>query len=355
MPVNKTAAIQSDIQSKPKAARVRAPASLDAQITFLYKKGWTDGLPVVPPTPDRVEAMCAGSRHRAEDLIGLIPPRWGAATVEVIAANAVMAGCKPEHMPVVISALQALLEKRFNLYGTQATTHAVAPILILNGPVVERLNFNFGYNLFGPGWQANATVGRAINLILRNVGGARPGELDRSTAGQPGKYTFCIAENAAENPWEPLHVERGFRPDQSTVTVHAAGGILDLNDRSSKSAPDLMLMLTQSLRIHAGNGHLIGGEPMLTICPEHADILNRDGITKQQLKAYLWEHSRIPASEFPESYYRDEIEPLDDPNWIPLCKKPDQFIIIVGGGSGRHTMYIPTFAASTSVTREITD
>ena len=349
--MNKTAATSSGLE----AARVRAPSSFDAQLAFLHKKGWTDGLPVVPPTPERVAAMCTGTKHRPEKLIGFIPPRWGTATVEVIAANAVMAGCKPEYIPVVISAIEALLEKPFNLYGTQATTHAVAPLLILNGPAVQELNVNFGYNLLGPGWQANATLGRAINLILRNVGGAHPGGMDRSTAGQPGKYTFCIAENEEENPWEPLHVERGFKPDQSTVTVHAAGGVVDLNDRSSKTAPDLLHMLAQSLKIQAGNGHMIGGEPLLVVCPEHTFILNRDGVTKQQLKEYLWEHSRIPASAFPDSYYRDEIEPLDDPNWVPLCKKSDQFIIIVGGGAGRHSIYIPTFAASISITREITN
>ena len=349
MPVNEIDASQSGAN----ATRIRAPARLDAQIAFLYKKGWTDGLPVVPPTPARVDAMCAGTQRCADERIGLIPPRWGAATVEVIAANAVMAGCKPEYMPVIITALEALLEKPFNLYGTQVTTHAVAPLLILNGPVIEALNFNFGYNLFGPGWQANATVGRAINLILRNVGGAHPGSFDRSTAGQPGKYTFCIAENEAENPWAPLHVERGFRPEQSTVTVHPAGSILDLNDRSSRTASDLMRMLAQSLKIHAGNGHLIGGEPLLVLCPEHTFIVNRDGVTKRQLKQYLWEHSRIPIAEFPESYYREGIEPLDDPNWFPLCRKSDQFMIVVGGGAGRHSMYIPTFGASTSITREI--
>ncbi|MEE8301109.1 MAG: hypothetical protein V3S24_01610 [Candidatus Tectomicrobia bacterium] len=335
--------------------RIPAPDSLDAQLDLLHSKGWTDGLPVVPPTAERVVAMMAGTHRSSDALIGLVPPRWGTATVDVIAANAVMAGCLPEHMPVIITALEALLDKRFNLYGTQATTHAVAPLLILNGPVVEALNFNFGYNLFGPGWRANASVGRAINLILRNVGGALPGALDRSTAGQPGKYTFCIAENEAENPWQPLHVERGFRVEQSTVTVDAGGGILDLNDRSSRTAPDLMQILAQSLKIHAGNGHLMGGEPLLVVCPEHAFILHRDGISKPQLKHYLWQHARIPSSEFPDSYYRDEVEPLDDPNWIPLCYTPDQFIIIVGGGAGRHSMYIPTFAASYSVTREITD
>lgn len=255
--------------------------------------------------------------------------------------------------PIHITALEALLEPRFNLYGVQATTHAVAPLLILNGPVVDDLSFNFGYNLFGPGWQANASVGRAINFILRNVGGALPGGLDRSTAGQPGKYTLCIAENATENPWELLHVERGFRPEHSTVTVHAAGGIVDLNDRSSMTAADLMRMLAQSLKIHTSNGYLMGGEPGLVVCPEHVSILRRDSVTKEQLKAYLWEHSRIPLAEFPDSYYRDEIEPLDDPHWVPLCRTPEQFIVLVGGGAGRHSMYIPSFGASQAVTHEI--
>ncbi|ETX09031.1 MAG: hypothetical protein ETSY2_01865 [Candidatus Entotheonella gemina] len=332
---------------------VPAPDDFDAQIDWLHRQGWTDGLPVVPPTPARVEAMMVGIGRQPEALIGLVPPRWGTATVEVVAANAVMAGCLPAYMPVVIAALDALLDRSFNLYGTQATTHAVAPLLILNGPVVDTLNFNFGYNLFGPGWRANASVGRTVNLILRNVGGAYPGALDRSTSGQPGKYTFCMAENEAENPWEALHVERGFRADQSTVTVHPAGGIVDLNDRSSRTAEALMRMLAQSLKIHTGNGHLIGGEPLLVICPEHASILSREGVTKDQLRTFLWRYSQIPRSEFPQSYYRDDIEPLDDPDRIPLCRTPDSFIIVVGGGAGRHSMYIPTFGASHSVTREI--
>ena len=234
--------------------------------------------------------------------------------MEVVAANAVMAACAPEYMPVVFSALEALLEKPYNLYGTQATTHAVAPLLILNGPVVDELGFNYGYNLFGPGLRPNSTVGRAVNLVLRNVGGAHPGELDRITAGQPGKYTFCAAENAAENPWEPLHVERRFREDQSVVTVYGAGGIFDLNDRSSKTATDLMHMLANSLKIMGSNSYLVGGEILLTICPQHAAILKRDKVSKQELKEYLWNNTWNPAEDFPESYCRDEVEPLADPD-----------------------------------------
>lgn len=337
----------------PRAERLPAPDSLDEQLDWLHSQGWTDGLPVVPPTPERVAPLVAATRCASEALIGLVPPRWGTATVEVIAANAVMAGCRPDHMPVVLAALDALLDPVFNLYGVQATTHAVTPLLILNGPIVDDLAFNFGYNLLGPGWLANAAVGRAINFILRNVGGALPGGLDRSTAGQPGKYTFCMAENEAEAPWEPWHVERGFRLEQSTVTVHAAGGIIDLNDRSSLSAADLMHLLARSLKIHTSNGYLMGGEPLLVVCPEHASILRRDGVSKTQFKRYLWEHSRLSIDEFPDSYYRDDIEPLDDPQWVPLCRTPDQFIVLVGGGAGRHSMYIPSFGASRAVTRAI--
>jgi hypothetical protein len=344
---------ESAYEAGSPAEKIRAPTSLEAQINFLNAKGWTDGLPVIPPTPGRVESMIAGSGRSPGEAIGLIPPRWGEATVEVIAANAVMAGCAPEYMPVVLTALEALLEKPYNLYGTQATTHAVAPLLILNGPVVDELGFNYGYNLFGPGWRPNATVGRAVNLVLRNVGGAHPGELDRSTAGQPGKYTFCAAENAAENPWEPLHVERGFREDQSVVTVYGAGGIFDLNDRSSKTAVDLMHMLANSLKIMGSNSYLIGGENLLTICPEHAAILKRDKVSKQELKEYLWNNTWMPAGDFPESYYRDEVEPLADPDWVPLCADPDGIIVIVGGGAGRHSMYIQSFGATKSVSREI--
>jgi hypothetical protein len=271
--------------------------------------------------------------------------------VEVVAANAVMAGCLPEYLPVVCTAIEAMLDGAFNLYGIQATTHAVAPLLVVNGPIAQALGFNSGHNLCGPGWRANATVGRAVNLVLRNVGGAHPGGLDRSTTGQPAKYSFCIAEDEEGSPWLPLHVERGFSHAQSTITVHGAGGVIDINDRSSRRAEDLLHMLAKSLITLGSNGYLIGGEPLLVVCPEHAAILRRDGISKQALKEYLWNHSRVATDAFPASYYRDQVEPLSDPTSVPLCSGPDRIIVVVGGGAGRHSLYVPSFGASTSVTR----
>jgi hypothetical protein len=182
-------------------------------------RGWSDGLPIIPPTPDRVQHMLEGTRRGPQSLIGRIPPRWGDATVEKVAVNAVMAGCLPAYMPVLTTAIEAMLAPEFNLYGIQATTHPVAPLLILNGPLARQLDVNNSYNVYGPGWRANATIGRAIRLLLLNVGGGIPGKGDRSTQGSPAKFAFCIAENETRNPWLPLHVERGFDAGTSTVTV----------------------------------------------------------------------------------------------------------------------------------------
>jgi hypothetical protein len=330
----------------------RGPRDL---IEEVYERGWTDGLPVIPPTRARMRAMLRATSRASREVIGLVPPRWGEATVEVVAANAIMAGCRPEYLPVVCTALEAMLEGAFNLQGIQATTHAVAPMVIVNGSIARALGFNSGHNLCGPGWRANATVGRAINLVLRNVGGAHPGGLDRSTTGQPAKYSFCIAEDEDGSPWSPLHVERGFLPAQSTVTVHGAGGVVDINDRSSRRAEDLLHILAKSLVSLGSNGYLIGGEPLLVVCPEHAALLRHDGISKQALKQYLWTHSQVAVDAFPATYYRDRVEPLVDPLWIPLCSGPDRIMVVVGGGAGRHSLYVPSFGASTSVTRAISD
>jgi len=255
-------------------------------------RGWSDGLPIVPPTLQRVEAMLAE-----------IPPIWGAATVEKLAINAVMAGCLPEYLPVLIAAVEAIADPVFNLYAIQATTHPCAPLMIINGPIREALGMNYSSGSFGPGWRANATIGRAMRLVLLNVGGAYPGVGDMSTQGAPSKFSYCVAENEEENPWEPLHVERGFRPDQSAVTVMAGEPPHNINDHSGRSADDILTIVAGAISVTGANNAYTGGE-------------------------------------------------TDGP--IPMIRTLDDLVVIVLGGPGKHSSWIPTFGGNTkSVTKEI--
>ena len=218
-------------------------------------RGWSDGLPVAPPTPQRVEAMLAATNLDSDHVVAEIPPIWGAATVEKLAINAVMAGCLPEYLPVLIAAVEAIADPVFNLYAIQATTHPCAPLLIINGPIREALGMNYSSGSFGPGWRANATIGRAMRLVLLNVGGGYPGVGDMSTQGAPSKFSYCVAENEEENPWEPLHVERGFRPDQSAVTVMAGEPPHNINDHSGRSADDILTIRNRSQQRLYGRGN----------------------------------------------------------------------------------------------------
>src|SRR5688572_5964106 len=225
-------------QATEPAATFETLDDLEAINKLYRERRWSDGLPIVPPTVERVKRMLHQTPRGRYELIARIAPGYGAATVERIAINAVLAGCDPEYMPVLIAATEAVAAPQFNLQGIQTTTNPVAVWLVLNGPIVERLGVNATLNCLGQGTWANATIGRALRLILQNVGGALPGEMDRATHGQPAKYTFCCAENEAENPWEPLHVERGFAPERSTVTVVDALGIWNMNTHA-KDAGDL--------------------------------------------------------------------------------------------------------------------
>ncbi|MBN1829968.1 MAG: hypothetical protein JW884_12615, partial [Deltaproteobacteria bacterium] len=223
---------------------VRAPESLEGTNRYFYASGWTDGLPIIPPTEERLNAMIAASGWDPGLSLGLVAPMNGEATVEKIAVNAIMAGCGPDHLPVVIAATKAMIEERFNLYALQTTTHLCTVLVVANGPVAEDLGINCSYNAMGQGSLANAVIGRAVRFILMNIGGALPGILDRSTFGSPAKYTFCFAENEEESPWEPLHVERGFDPHHSAVTVVGAEGPHNVNDHGSASAEEVLLTVS---------------------------------------------------------------------------------------------------------------
>lgn len=340
--------------AKIQAVKISAPDDLDEINELYYRRGWTDGLPIVPPTEERVCRMLDGAAKEPDEALGFFPPGGNETTVGHVAVNAVMAGCLPEHMPLLIAVVEALLEERFNLHWIQATTHPVAPLVIVNGPARERLGMNWGSGLFGPCNRANATIGRAVRLMLLNLGGAKPGVLDLSTHGQPSKYSFCIAENEAMNPWTPLHVERGFPGASSTVTVCGMESPHNINDHKAENAIDLLTTIVGTIATQGNNNILYqAGEALLALGPEHAGILARSGFSKRQVKEYLYEKARLPKASFSESHQREQFAQYADADGVRLVQNPDDFIVVVTGGPGRHSMFCPSFAMYTrSVTKE---
>ncbi|MBI2909159.1 MAG: hypothetical protein HYX92_16055 [Chloroflexi bacterium] len=328
-----------------------------------YGRGWTDGLPIIPPTEERVLKMLKGTKRDAQELIGAVPPKWGPATTEKLAINAVMAGCLPEYMPVIIAAMMAMIEEQsFNLYGVQATTHPVAPLVVVNGPIAKKLDMNSGYGLFGPGARANAAIGRAIRLILVNVGGAVPGRLDRATHGQPSKYSYCVAENEDENPWEPLHVERGFARDANVVTVCPSESPHNINDHDSNTALGVLTTVAGTMAITGSNNtHMMGGEPMVCFGPEHASTVAKDGLSKTDVKKFLFEKARIHYNRFPKEAVDfkkripERFGSFDENTMFPIANKWEDMMVMVGGGAGKHSLFIPTFGLARSATRAIED
>jgi len=324
-------------------------------------RGWGDGLPIVPPTADRVERMLAYCDRPWDQPIAAMPPRNGEATPLRIAANAVMAGCRPEYFPLVLLAVEAMCEKPVNLYGLQTTTHPVAPLVIVNGPIAKELDINGGHNAFGPGWRANATIGRALRLTLLNIGGAIPTVGDMATMGQPGKYSFLVAENEAGNPWEPLHVERGFSRETSTVTIVGAESPHNINDHESDTGEGILSMVAGTVGITGHNNVYYRSEPLIALGPEHARTIANDGYSKADVKRYIFEHATVPLGKFSRRNYErrflknfpgryDNASP-DTP--VPPCQSADDVMIIVLGGAGKHSMYLPTFGETRSVTRAL--
>ena len=313
--------------------------------------GFTDGLPIVPPTKARVAAMVAGSGLGAEETLGPVPPVWGEATVERVAANAVMAGCRPEYMPVVLAALRGCLDKKFNLHGVQCTTHLTTPLVVVHGPIAKQLGVNGANNCFGQGWIANATIGRALRLALVNIGGARPGEIDRATLGHPGKYTYCIAENEAESPWPAFHVESaGMRPEQSAVTVFAAEGPHNINNHEYE--PHRLLdAIAGTIATPGANNFYVMGDYTVVLGIDHAKILAAEGWRRSHVQSYLFEKARLPISVLRHGgMYSQNIERNLWPRWIdrsretstvPPVREPADFKIFVAGGAGPHSVVIP--------------
>ncbi|HEV8672870.1 MAG TPA: hypothetical protein VGX21_02385 [Methylomirabilota bacterium] len=347
----------------PLASRViELDDSLEAVETYFLEQDWTDGLPIVPPTPPRVEAMLAGIDAEPELVVGKIPPLWGEATVEKVAINAVMAGCRPAALPVLVAALEAMLDPTFNLYGIQATTHPVAPLVIVNGPAGARLGMHAGSGLFGPGNPANATLGRAVRLSLWNLGGARPGAGDMATQGSPAKYSYAIAEREDANPWAPLHVSRGFGADESVVTVFGGEGPHNVNDHVSQRAPNLLAVVADTAVTLGSNvgWYLTQSQLLVVFGPEHAATIAADGFSRADVQRYLYEHARLRLGTrklggmWGLQDWPAWMACVDDAALLPTVSSPDDILVMVAGGPGKHSAVVPNCCFSRAVSRAVT-
>ncbi|MCI0338576.1 MAG: TlpA family protein disulfide reductase [Acidobacteria bacterium] len=333
-----------------RASRIELADDIDP-FEYCLRAGF-DPLPVVPPTPERVERMLRSASLAPDAVVAQVPPNYGQATVEKVAANAVMAGCQPEMMRVLIPLVRAACDERFNLHGVQATTHFAAPLVIINGPLRGELGFAFGSNVFSNVTRANSTLGRALQLILANIGGARPGEIDMSTLGNPGKFAYCIAENEEENPWEPLHVELGFKPEQSTVTLFAAEPPRGVSEHTARSGRTILKTISRVLATIWSYRVCAMFEAFVILCPEHVKTLHRDGFTKARVREFLYENTGIPQRAYEDDGGEGtQYVPLYDKILIdgePCYRKfraPEQIKIVVAGGTaGKFSAVIGSWA-----------
>jgi hypothetical protein len=335
--------------------RYQAKDELDA-IEQCFARGWSEGLPVVPPTEARVRAMLEAVALEPQHQVGVIRDRAVSVTAEKVAINAVMAGCKPEYMPVVVAAVEGITDQRFSYHGPSTSTGGAGVLMVVNGPIARELDVNSGDNLFGPGWRSNLTIGRAVRLVMRNVCGSIPGLLDRGTLGHPGKVSYVIAENETESPWTPLHVERGLRPEQSAVTVMAAESPHQVYNQLSNTAEGVLTTLADAMRI-SGN---VMGQPhyCVVLAGEHMRTIAGDGWDKKRIRQYLWEHTRNSHAHLKRTHRMSgALEPGDEAKLRPLVASPDDILVVAAGGrAGSFSCFIPGWSSaksSTAVTKEI--
>ena len=334
-------------------------AELDDEMELMFERGFTDGLPVVPPTEARVLRMLQGTTRAPDEIVAIVPPDLVEITVEKVAINAVMAGCLPEHLPWVIAALEAVCTDAFNIHGVLATTMPVGPVIVCNGPGTRAIGMNSDGNAFGQGNRANLTIGRAVQLIVRNIGGGRPGEVDRATHGNPGKISFCFAEREYDAPITSLAVARGYEPTQNTVTVFAGEGPRCIVDQKVRTAPELANVFAACLRTLHSPKLVLAFDAILVVGPEHARVLAEAGWSRERLLEELHSRLQIPGSELVHgalgiadgvpAHLRDVTLPKFRPDGILL--------VHAGGGAGLFSAMIGGWAngemGSQPVTKEV--
>jgi peroxiredoxin len=336
----------------PRASRIELDDDTDPY-EYCRQSGFADPLPVIPPTIQRVERMLRATNLAPDEIIARVPPNYGMATVEKIAANAVMAGCAPEMMRALIPLVRAVCDERYNLHGVQATTHFAAPLVIINGPVRHELGFACRSNVFSNVARANSTLGRALQLMLLNLGGARPGEIDMSTLGNPGKFSYCIAENEEENPWLPLHTDFGFDRGQSAVTLFAAEPPRGVSEHNARDGRTILKAISCTLATVWSYRICLNFEAMVILCPEHVKTLSHDGFTKTSVRDFLFEHTGIPLREYESNdggegtqfVKRYEQVMIDGEPCYRKFARPEAIRIVVAGGTaGKFSAVIGSWA-----------
>lgn len=345
-----------------KASRLEIQGSVVDINNHFYDQSWTDGLPIIPPTEDLVLEMLEASPIVGQTVLGDMPPLNGMVTIEKVAINTVMAGCTPDYFPVVLAAVRAVLQPQFNVGSITATTGGAAPVVIVSGAVAGRLGIHSGTAVFGSGHQANATIGRALRLTMRNLGGATAETMEKSTHGWPGKYTMCFAERQESNPWEPLHVDLGFPPEVSTVTVSAVRGIHTLVEATQETGQGVLETIVSSMTAGGVSGYYYqarGASPVVVLGPEHAAEIAQAGFSRQEVKEYIFQHARIPLGVLKDyghwgaRSWPDEWESQGDDFLVPLVENPDKLVLVVAGGDGRHSSWFPAWSATQRATEII--
>ena len=342
--------------------RVEVDASFDAIQDYYEQQGWTDGLPVVPATEDLVRRMLFPYGQDPSTSLGVVQPRNAEVTLEKVAINAVMAGCKPEHFPVVVAAVKAALKPDFNIASVQATTGGAAPAVIVNGPLARELGINGDSGCFGPGYRANAVIGRAFRLFVRNVAGLIPGEMDKATLALPARYTFCFAENEERSPWESRHEELGLDSSASMVTLMGVRGMYTIMESTSPTGIQVLRTLVGSLRTIGFSNYYqtgTGAQMALVLCPEHAAEIHASGLSKKDVREYVFQNARMPLSRLKGiAHYGNRnwpkwIDETDPDAMIPIVGSAEDVVVIVAGGDGRHSAWLAGWGVTRVVTQEI--
>jgi hypothetical protein len=339
----------------PRASRIPVEGSAADINDYFYERGWTDGLPIIPPTEALVLDMLAASPAPADQVLGQIPPLNGTATVEKAAINAVMAGCKPAYFPVVLAGVKAVLQPQFNVGSITTTTGGAAPVFIVSGPIAEPLGIHAGTAVLGSGHRPNASIGRAIRLTMRNLGGATAETMEKSTHGWPGKYTMCFAENQERNPWEPMHVDMGYPAESSILITSAVRGIHPVVEATQESGEGVLETLVSSMTAGGISGYAYqarGASPVVVLGPEHAAEIAAAGFSRQDVRSYLFKHVRLPLGEIKgrghwgSRSWPEEWEAEQDDFRVPLVLSPDKYIVVVAGGDGRHSAWMPAWSTT---------